>query len=265
VLNLVLNARDAMPEGGHLTLATQLRTVHADDISSTLKPGPYAELSVSDTGSGMSAQVLARVLEPFFTTKERGRGTGLGLSMAHGFVKLCGGDLLICSEPGHGTTLRLMLPIAALSIASATTSASVDVDATPEFLPRGSERVLVVDDELELLVVTATWLKALDYDVTPCASPTSALAALHDGATSGRPYALMVTDITMPGMDGFALARAAREAHPTLALLYISGFADAALRGHNRPDGVILEKPFRQPALATLARQALDNPLKANL
>jgi PAS domain S-box-containing protein len=265
VLNLVLNARDAMPEGGHLTLATQLRTVHADDISSTLKPGPYAELSVSDTGSGMSAQVLARVLEPFFTTKERGRGTGLGLSMAYGFVKQCGGDLLIYSEPGHGTTLRLMLPIAALSIASGTTSASVDVDATPEFLPRGSERVLVVDDELELLVVTATWLKALDYDVTPCASPTSALAALHDGATSGRPYALMVTDITMPGLDGFALARAAREAHPTLALLYISGFADAALRGHNRPDGVILEKPFRQPALATLARQALDNSLKANL
>jgi PAS domain S-box-containing protein len=259
VLNLVLNARDAMPEGGHLTLATQLRVIHADNATLTLKPGQYAELSVTDTGSGMRPEVLVRVLEPFFTTKERGRGTGLGLSMAHGFIKQCGGDLLIESEPGHGTMLRLMLPIAAQRPVTGTSIAPTDARSiTPALLPRGYERVLVVDDELELLAVTAIWLKELGYEVTPCISPASALAALQDGAATGCQYALMVTDIIMPGIDGFALAKAARAIHPSLALLYVSGFADTTNRESTRPDGPVLEKPFRQPALATLVRQTLD-------
>jgi CheY-like chemotaxis protein len=263
VLNLVLNARDAMPGGGHLTLSTRLRSIHADDATSTLRPGQYAELSVIDTGSGMRPEVLARVMEPFFTTKERGRGTGLGLSMAHGFVKQCGGDLLIASKPGHGTTLRLMLPIAAQPLAAeASIARTGDGDVTPALLPRGCERVLVVDDELELLAVTATWLKELGYEVTPCLSPASALAALQDGAATHSPYTLMITDIIMPGMDGFALASAARAIAPSLALLYISGFAETANRGSTRLDGPLLEKPFRQPALANLVRQTLDHPTK---
>ncbi|MDD2882783.1 MAG: ATP-binding protein [Rhodoferax sp.] len=261
VLNLVLNARDAMPDGGHLTLVTKLCTIHVDGVGTTLKPGHYAELSVSDTGSGMRPEVLARAMDPFFTTKERGRGTGLGLSMAHGFVKQFGGDLTIYSEPGFGTTLRLMLPIATPSSGVGTATWTADEEST-ETMPRGDKRVLVVDDEIELLAVTATWLKALGYEVTPCATPASALAALQDSLTSGRPYALMVTDVIMPGMNGFELARAARAVQPALALLYISGFADVADRGRSRPSGAILEKPFRQPTLATLARQALDQKSK---
>ena len=260
VLNLVLNARDAMPDGGHLTLATKLRTIQTDEVGSRLKPGQYAELSMSDTGKGMGPEVLARALDPFFTTKERGRGTGLGLSMAHGFVKQCGGDLTIYSESGHGTTLRLMLPIVAAADAG-TPTGTANLQ-TAEAMPHGHERVLVVDDEIELLAVTATWLKALGYEVTPCATPTSALAALKDGITTGRPYTLMVTDVIMPGMNGFELARAARVDQPDMALLYLSGFADVANRGLERPGGAILEKPFRQPALATLVRQALTPALK---
>ncbi|MDO9280117.1 MAG: CHASE domain-containing protein [Polaromonas sp.] len=260
VLNLVINARDAMPDGGRLTLSSKLRTIQADEVGIRLKPGQYAELSVSDTGKGMGPEVLARALDPFFTTKERGRGTGLGLSMAHGFVKQCGGDLTIYSESGHGTTLRLMLPIVAAADAG-TTTGTADLQ-TAEAMPHGHERVLVVDDEIELLAVTANWLKALGYEVTPCATPTSALAALRDGITAGRPYTLMVTDVIMPGMNGFELARAARVDQPDMALLYISGFADVADRGLERPGGAILEKPFRQPALATLVRQALTPTLK---
>ncbi len=262
VLNLVLNARDAMPEGGQLTLATQLITIDANQTQTTLRPGQYAALSVSDTGCGMSAEVLARVLEPFFTTKERGRGTGLGLSMAHGFVQQCGGDLRIYSEAGHGTTVRLMLPIAVQPAQSATALTQVAAAANAP-MPRGMERVLVVDDELELLAITATWLKDLGYEVTPCMSPASALAAMQDGVTSGHPYALLVTDITMPGMDGFALVGAARAIDPSLALIYTSGFADVASRGATRLAGAVLEKPFRQAALAALVRQTLDHPLEA--
>ncbi len=257
MLNLVLNARDAMPDGGRLNLAIKLRTIHAEQAGTLLKPGHYAELSVTDTGNGMPPEILARALEPFFTTKERGRGTGLGLSMAHGFVKQCGGKLTIYSEPGNGTTLRLMLPIAAQSSAAEALNDTAS-DETAQAMPPCHERVLVVDDEIELLAVTAIWLKALGYEVTACATPDSALAALQDGLISGRPYALMVTDVIMPGMNGFELARAARTDHPSLALLYISGFADVADRGRTRPNGAILEKPFRQPALAALARQALD-------
>ena len=181
--------------------------------------------------------------------------------MAHGFVKQCGGDLTIYSEYGHGTTLRLMLPIA-VATAEAGMTTGTAITTTDEAMPHGHERVLVVDDEIELLAVSASWLKALGYEVTPCATPTSALAALKDGITAGRPYTLMVTDVIMPGMNGFELARAARVDQPDMALLYLSGFADVANRGLERPGGAILEKPFRQPALATLVRQALTPALK---
>ena len=255
LLNLVINARDAMPGGGRLTLATCVRMVGPGDGLIMLAPGQYAALCVTDTGSGMSAEVRASAMLPFFTTKERGRGTGLGLAMAHGYAKQGGGELLLYSEMGHGTTVKLILPLVEAEDGA---QVAVPHDAGAPALPRGAERVLVVDDEIELLAVTASWLKLLGHDVTPCASAQSALAALADGAAEGRPYALMVSDVIMPGMDGFALAHAARAQQPDLALLYVSGFADGAERGRERPFGEILEKPFRQAELAALVRSALN-------
>jgi CheY-like chemotaxis protein len=246
-----------MPGGGRLTLSTCVRTVTPDEDMATLAPGRYAALSVTDTGSGMSREVMASAMLPFFTTKERGRGTGLGLAMAHGFVQQCSGELLLYSEAGHGTTVKLILPLAdADAIDAGAASFAVQQDAV--VLPRGAERVLVVDDEIELLAVTAKWLKLLGYDVTPCTSAPSALAALADAQAEGLPYALMVSDVIMPGMDGFALAHAARARQPGLALLYVSGFADGAERGREWPLGDILEKPFRQAELATQVRSVLD-------
>jgi PAS domain S-box-containing protein len=264
LLNLVINARDAMPDGGRINLSTRVRTVEPSDGIDMLIPGQYVALSVTDTGSGMSVEVMANAMLPFFTTKERGRGTGLGLAMAHGFVKQCGGELLLYSEAGHGTTVTLMLPMAGTVVADAgATQVAVQSDADASVLASGTERVLIVDDEIELLAVTASWLNMLGYEVTPCTSAASALAAQSDAAAVGRPYALMISDVIMPGMDGFALAQAARAQQPDLALLYVSGFADAADRGRERPAGDILEKPFRQAELATLVRSTLDRQIEA--
>ena len=249
ILNLAINARDAMPDGGRLTLRTRIRSVMYDDPGNDLSPGPYVALSVTDTGSGMSPEVLRRAAEPFFTTKGHGRGTGLGLAMAKGFVKQSAGEFRIYSEVGHGTSITFLLPL--------TSRAEY---AAPRFSPPrgGNERVLVVDDELELLAVTATWLKDLGYDVTPCATPRSALAAVVGATRDGRPYSLLVTDVIMPGLNGFALAKACRDLTPSLGVLYVSGFADAADRMANQVEGELLQKPFRQIELAVAARRALD-------
>lgn len=251
ILNLAINARDAMPDGGRLTLRTRIRSVLYDDAENDLPPGAYVALSVTDTGAGMSPEVMRRAAEPFFTTKGQGRGTGLGLAMAKGFAKQSAGEFRMYSELGHGTSVTFLLPLTSRAEAAATRISA----------PRGGdERVLVVDDELELLAVTATWLKDLGYDVTPCASSRSALAAVVDAVRDGRPHKLLVTDVIMPGMNGFALANACRDLSPSLRVLYVSGFADAADRAANQLDGELLQKPFRQIELAISARRALDEP-----
>jgi CheY-like chemotaxis protein len=240
-----------MPDGGRLTLRTRIRSVLYDDAENDLPPGAYVALSVTDTGAGMSPEVMRRAAEPFFTTKGQGRGTGLGLAMAKGFAKQSAGEFRMYSELGHGTSVTFLLPLTSRAEAAATRISA----------PRGGdERVLVVDDELELLAVTATWLKDLGYDVTPCASSRSALAAVVDAVRDGRPHKLLVTDVIMPGMNGFALANACRDLSPSLRVLYVSGFADAADRAANQLDGELLQKPFRQIELAISARRALDEP-----
>jgi CheY-like chemotaxis protein len=250
ILNLAINARDAMPDGGRLTLRTRVRSILYDDAGNDLPPGAYVALSVTDTGVGMSHDVLNRAADPFFTTKPQGRGTGLGLAMAKGFAKQSAGEFRIYSELGHGTSITFLLPLT-----SRAERATLRISA-----PRGGdERVLVVDDELELLAVTATWLKDLGYDVTPCASARSALAAVADAARDARPFTLLVTDIIMPGMNGFALATACRAQVPSLRVLYVSGFADAAERTSDHLEGELLQKPFRQIELAIAARRALDD------
>jgi PAS domain S-box-containing protein len=256
VLNLVINARDAMPMGGQLTVAVELRQLAAQDGHGHLAPGRYVVLSVADNGTGMSPAVMAQALTPFFTTKERGRGTGLGLAMAHGFVKQCAGDLQLRSKPGVGTTVSLFLPVASQPASGVNQTAVKPTETMP--MPRGTEHVLIVDDEIELLAVTAFWLDDLGYAVTSCKTATSALAAIEGEKNAGRPYALMVTDVIMPGMSGFGLAKLALAIQPDLTLLYISGYADAMDPDRERPPGGLLEKPFRQAELAAQVHKALN-------
>jgi len=254
ILNLAINARDAMPNGGRLTLRTRLRSILYDEAGNDLPPGSYVAMSVTDTGVGMSHDVMNRAADPFFTTKAPGRGTGLGLAMAKGFAKQSAGEFRIYSELGHGTSITFLLPLTSRG----------EKAIAPLAAPRGGdERVLVVDDELELLAVTATWLKDLGYDVTPCASSRSALSAIADAARDNRPYRLLVTDVIMPGMNGFALANACRTQIPSLRVLYVSGFADAADRSADQLEGELVQKPFRQIELAIAARRALDGRLDA--
>ena len=248
ILNLAINARDAMPKGGRLTLRTRPRLILFDDSDDGLQPGHYVALSVSDTGVGMSADILARAADPFFTTKERGGGTGLGLAMAKGFAKQSRGDFRIYSEIYHGTSISLLLPV----------TAQVTLVKERQAMPRGmGERILVVDDELELLAVTSTWLTDLGYEVTPSVTPRSAMAALNEARSINRPYDMLVTDVIMPGMDGFSLASACRQLQQNLRLLYVSGFADAADRTVERVKAELLQKPFRQSELAFAVARAL--------
>lgn len=245
VLNLVINARDAMPSGGKITLETsnawidQLYAENHPDVT----PGQYVLLSVSDTGSGMSAEHLARVFEPFFTTKGVGKGTGLGLSMVYGFLKQSHGHVKLYSELGHGTTARLYLPRA---------------DAQPEIPPavvrterdfRGDASLLVVEDDPLVLSHAHDVLVGLGYRVTVANNGSAALAILREQSD----FDLLFTDVVMPGeFNGRQLAEAALALHPTLKVLYTSGYSENAIVHHGRLDrGVhLLPKPYRSLDLA---------------
>jgi CheY-like chemotaxis protein len=255
VLNLCLNARDAMPKGGRLTLETANAALdrryaeqHAD-----VTPGQYVLLAVSDTGTGIAAAHLSRVFEPFFTTKEKGKGTGLGLAMVYGFVKQSGGHVGIYSEPGQGTTLKLYLPRALGPRAAAERAAS-------ELEPRGgAETVLVVEDDEPVRRLAALELRAMGYHVLTAASGAEALQVLR----ADPPVDLLFTDIVMPGgMTGRELADAACRMRPGLHVLYTSGYTDNAIVHHGRLDaGVqLLSKPYRRADLARAVRQALERP-----
>jgi PAS domain S-box-containing protein len=251
LLNLAINARDAMPHGGRLSIETANAHLGSHHQDTEVMPGDYVVLSVTDTGTGMPSELLARVVEPFFTTKPPGAGSGLGLSMIYGFAKQSGGFLTIDSEPGLGTTVGLYLP--------RVQGADADMVGTvPEAsLPAGDEAILLVDDNIEMRTVTRRHLASLGYRVSEAGSGPAALAILQDN----NDFDLLFTDVVMPdGMTGYQLASVAQQLHPGLRVLFTTGYSRSlpgaeAVVAH---PGAMLRKPYRKKELATTVRAALE-------
>jgi CheY-like chemotaxis protein len=253
LVNLCVNARDAMPAGGRLLIETA--NVTLDDAYVAQNPdatrGEYAMVSVTDTGVGIPRATLAKVFEPFFTTKDVGKGTGLGLSMVHGFVKQSGGHIAISSMLGVGTVVRMYL-------ARVDGVHSLNVPATVRAIPRGSERILVVEDEDAIRAVVVEQLQSLGYAVDQAADGAAALTA---AAAAARPYDLLLTDITMPGqLNGRALADAVQRRWPGTRVLFMSGYTETSALSSEQGDAAVqlLAKPFRKTDLASSIRRALD-------
>jgi signal transduction histidine kinase len=248
LLNLALNARDAMPDGGVLRIETR-NIVEDESTTAGCPPGSYVRLSVADTGYGMPPEVRDRVFEPFFTTKDVGKGTGLGLSMVYGFVRQSGGHIAINSAPGAGTTVDLYIPRAAQ--AHETEPERIQ----PQTVPTGSERILVVDDNEDLLEVMSATLTTYGYHVSSARNGAEALQILN----SGEHFALLLSDIVMPnGMNGIELAREARQLSKDIKILLTSGYAGNVLERHNAVgEFPIVEKPFRTADLARRLRSIL--------
>ncbi|MEZ5668300.1 MAG: PAS domain S-box protein [Alphaproteobacteria bacterium] len=258
VVNLASNARDAMPKGGALTFAT--RNTHLDahyaETHPYVAPGDYVLVEVSDTGQGMDAETLGRVFEPFFSTKPQGHGTGLGLSMVYGFVKQSGGHINLYSEPDHGTSVRIYLPVQRDAAGVERSSAA----ATSRPLPTGHETILVVEDNEQMRRTAVVQLTALGYKVVEADHGEAALALLE--GESVRPD-LMFTDIVMPGrLDGYQLAKAAAALRADMRVLLTSGFPGDTLNQHGKhePGMNLLGKPYRKEDLARAIRQALEGP-----
>ena len=256
LLNLAVNARDAMPGGGHLTIETgnaYLDEDYVSTIAEPVTPGQYVSIAVTDTGAGMDAETLDRVFEPFFTTKAVGQGTGLGLSQVYGFIRQSNGHVRIYSELGQGTTVKLYLP--------RMTGATVQVDSAPAKAQalRGDETILVVEDHDDLRTYSAGVLKDLGYTVLQASSGPVALETL----SRMGPVDLLFTDVVLPeGMDGRRLAAAAQRLQPDLRILFTTGYSRNAIVHNGRLDpGVhLLPKPFTFDALAAKVRTVLDGP-----
>jgi PAS domain S-box-containing protein len=245
VLNLAINARDAMPDGGELSISTQLRSLSADP---ELAPGDYVELAVSDTGTGMPPEVAARAFDPFFTTKGVGKGTGLGLSQVYGIARQAKGIVRIDTRPGAGTTIRILLPRTEEALANA-------AEAGPTALAGAAEArtILVVDDDPDLRRVLADSLDALGYRVFEAEDGPAALAMLEHVEPD-----LMMVDFAMPGMNGAEVAAAARARRSGLPIIFASGYAETeAIEKVAGTDALVLRKPFRMDELQAMMTEAL--------
>ena len=251
ILNLAVNARHAMPDGGILTLTTANRRLGAKSTLAELPAGQYVEISVADTGTGMTKETIERAFDPFYTTKPVGEGTGLGLSMVYGFVRQSGGDVAIRSKPGNGTSISIHLP-------RAMPSATVEAEMPgKENYPRGEgETILIVEDDPDLRVMTGAMLHGLGYKVIEAETGMLALKALRK-STKVR---LMLTDVVLAGgMRGDELAVEVKRLRPEIGIVYTSGYADSALpedvlSGDGTP---LLRKPYRRAELAWVVRKTL--------
>ncbi len=258
LINLAINARDAMPGGGKLMLETAnvvLDETYAQN-NADVRPGAYVMIAVTDTGTGMPAEIRDKVFEPFFTTKEAGKGTGLGLSMVHGFVKQSGGHIKIYSEEGHGTSIKLYLPAA-----SGRAEAFV-----PMVEPaRGAgETILVVEDDALVRGFVIAQLHNLGYRTAAAADGRAALEYVE----SGQPFDLLFTDVVMPGgITGRQLADEVGRRQPGTRVLYTSGYTENSIVHHGRLDqgAMLLSKPYRKSELAGIVRLALGDGIAKNL
>ncbi len=252
LLNLAVNARDAMPNGGKLTLETGnviLDEAYAQ-ANAEVRAGPYVMVAVSDTGTGIPASIVDKVFEPFFTTKDVGKGTGLGLSMVYGLVKQSNGHIKIYSEEGYGTTIKLYLPRG---------TAKLEVAQTAAPLSGGHETILVVEDDDMVRNFLVTQLHSLGYRTMTASSGPAALAKVHGGAA----FDLLFTDVIMPGgLNGRQLADEVVKLRPGMKVLFTSGYTENAIIHHGRldPGVLLLAKPYRKADLARMLRQALQSP-----
>jgi PAS domain S-box-containing protein len=241
LLNLVVNARDAMPEGGQLKIATANVTLGAREIGS-LAAGEYVRVTVSDTGTGMPPDVINRAFEPFFTTKEVGKGTGLGLSQVYGFIKQSGGEVVIASQAGEGSTISIYLPAVVSDVSEAGTT--------------HTERVLIVEDEPDLMDVAASLFTSMGYEVLTAASGREAIEVLEH-----KDVDILFTDVVMPnGMDGLELATYTREHYPDTKIMLASGYPLPALKqrhGKEFNEFAFVNKPYRLSDLARTLRSAM--------
>jgi PAS domain S-box-containing protein len=253
ILNLAVNARDAMPTGGTLTLETATATL--DDVYARdhwpIKPGRYAMLAVSDTGSGMDEATRARIFEPFFTTKQVGNGTGLGLATVYGIVKQSNGFIWVYSELDQGTTFKIYLPLVA-------EEAERPTEEAPVVARGGSETILLAEDATAVREATRQMLQRFGYTVIEAPNGAAALGAAQG---AGR-IDLLLTDVVMPGMSGRELAERLAEIRPEIPALFMSGYTDDAIVRHGLlpPRIAYLQKPFSPDALARKVREVLDRP-----
>jgi nitrogen-specific signal transduction histidine kinase len=252
LLNLAVNARDAMPQGGRLTIETDTAELRGDDARTHagVQPGTYVMLTLTDSGVGMTPEVKRHVFEPFFTTKDPGKGTGLGLAVVHGFVQQSGGHVEVDSEPGRGTSIRIYLPRVEAVHDPALTAAGAGPSTA------GAETILLVEDERAVRALTLRVLRGCGYTVLEAADGAEAqrIAAAHPDTIH-----LLVTDVVMPGVGGRVLAERLLERHPGMKVLYLSGYTDDAVMRHGIVEAQVnfLQKPFSPATLAQKVRSVL--------
>jgi CheY-like chemotaxis protein len=251
VMNLCLNARDAMPSGGTLRVEAQNVTFDEADCAADAgcRPGQFVRLSVADTGCGMTPEVRAHLFEPFFTTKPAGAGTGLGLATVYGIVQQAGGFILVESETGRGTTVHVCLPLAKAPVEGSTIVEVAPADH------RGGETVLLVEDDEPVRMITCLFLEANGYQVLQADSGPAALRLASQNAATIH---LLLSDVVMPEMSGGELARKIVDVRPDIKILFMSGYNEDDIVNHGLGSSTLLQKPFTEEDLVRRIRETLD-------